>query len=138
MSQLMTLWYLTHGRPAKAQVSLHIRAVSPDPSLFTQMKYGSRWRVWQKITHLVPLDGCACALKGWVYERQKVPQSHHMAQIVIPASINWFSGSLYEPRHEKTCFSHMRTTSLISTFVVHCLHIDSRISLVSISGISSL
>ena len=36
----------------------------------------------------------------------------------------------YEPHHEKTCFSHMRTTkvqislcSLISTFVVHCLDI---------------
>ena len=46
----------------------------------------------------------------------------------------------YEPRHEKTCLYHMRTTkvqislgirSLISTFVVRCL--DSRIPLVSIS-----
>ena len=25
----------------KAQASLHIRAVSPEPSLFAQMKYGS-------------------------------------------------------------------------------------------------
>ena len=52
---------------------------------------------------------------------------------------------LYEPRHEKTCLFHMRTTkaqislrirSLISTFVFHCL--DSMIPLVSKSEISSL
>ena len=32
-------------RPAKAQASLHIHAVSPEPSLFAHMKYGSRQRV---------------------------------------------------------------------------------------------
>ena len=37
----MRLWYLSHRRPAKAQVSLRIRAVSPDPSLFAHMKYGT-------------------------------------------------------------------------------------------------
>ena len=51
----------------------------------------------------------------------------------------------YEPHHEKTCFSHMRTTSadqpahsrsLISVFVVRCQ--DRMIPLVSISKISSL
>ena len=42
MSHLMRLWYLSHRRPAKAQASLHIRAVSPEPSLFAYMKYGSR------------------------------------------------------------------------------------------------
>ena len=42
--------------------------------------------------------------------------------------------SLIEPRHEKTCFNHVR--SLISTFVVRCL--NSIISLVSISKISRL
>ena len=47
MSQLMRLWYLSHRRPAKAQASLRIRAVSPEPSLFAHMKYGSRWRVIQ-------------------------------------------------------------------------------------------
>ena len=30
----MRLWYLSHRRPAKAQASLRIRAVSPEPSLF--------------------------------------------------------------------------------------------------------
>ena len=44
----MGLWYLSHRRPAKAQASLHIHAVSPEPSLFAYMKYGSRRRVQQK------------------------------------------------------------------------------------------
>ena len=35
----MKLWYLSHRRPAQAQVSLRIRAVLPEPSLFTHMKY---------------------------------------------------------------------------------------------------
>ena len=40
-----------------------IRAVSPEPSLFAHMKYGSRQRVGPKIRHLAPLDGCACAIE---------------------------------------------------------------------------
>ena len=45
------------------QKSLRIRAVSPEPSLFAQMKYESRRRVQPKIRHLPPLDGCACAFE---------------------------------------------------------------------------
>ena len=50
---------------------------------------------------------------------------------------------VYEPRHEKTCLCHMRTTkaqislrirSLISAFVVRCL--DSLIPLIAIVKIS--
>ena len=48
MSQLMRLWYLSHRRPAKAQSSLCIRAVSQEPSLFTYMNYGSRRRIQPK------------------------------------------------------------------------------------------
>ena len=29
----MRLWYISHRQPAKAQASLHIRAVLPEPSL---------------------------------------------------------------------------------------------------------
>ena len=39
-----------HRRPAKAQA-----------------------RVWPKIRHQAPLDGCACAFEEWVYEGRKVP-----------------------------------------------------------------
>ena len=45
LSQLMRLWYLSHWRTAKAQARLRIRAVSPEPSLFAHIKYGSRRRV---------------------------------------------------------------------------------------------
>ena len=48
MSHLMRLWYLLHRRPVKAQASLRICAVSPEPSLFAHIKYGSRQRVQQK------------------------------------------------------------------------------------------
>ena len=45
LSQLIRLWHLSHRRSAKAQASLRIRAVLPEPSLFANMKYGSRRRV---------------------------------------------------------------------------------------------
>ena len=49
-------------------------AFSPEPSLFTHMKYdGSRRRVRPKIRHLAPLDGWACAFEEWVYGGRKVP-----------------------------------------------------------------
>ena len=69
----------------KAQASLHIRAVSPEPKirhlaplspeplLFAHMKYGSRRGVQPKIRHLASLDGCAYAFEELVYGRQKVP-----------------------------------------------------------------
>ena len=49
MSQLMRLWYFSHGRPAKAQVKLRIRSVTPEPLLFAHMKYGRRKKVRPKI-----------------------------------------------------------------------------------------
>ena len=73
MSQLMRLWYLSPRRPAKAQASLRIHAVLPEPSLFAHVKYGSRRRVQPKNRHLAPLDGCACAFEEWVYGGRKVP-----------------------------------------------------------------
>ena len=63
LSHVMRLWYLSHRRPAKVQASLCIHAVSPEPSLFANMKYGSRQRVQPKIRHLTALDGCACAFE---------------------------------------------------------------------------
>ena len=62
----MRLRYLSHKRPAKAQASLRVRAISPEPSLFAHMKYGSRGRVRPKIRHLAPVDGCACAFEETV------------------------------------------------------------------------
>ena len=58
----MRLWYLSHRRPAKAQASLRIRAVSPEPSLFAHMKYRSRRRVRSKNQTSSPtgMAGHAC------------------------------------------------------------------------------
>ena len=72
---------ITYRRPAKAQASLRIRAVSPEPSLFARMKNGSRRRVRPKLRHLAPLDACACAFEELVYGGRKVPQSHDMAHL---------------------------------------------------------
>ena len=55
LSQLMRLCYLSHTQPAKAQASLRILTVSPEPSLFAHMKYGNRRSVRSKIRHLTPL-----------------------------------------------------------------------------------
>ena len=38
LSQLMRFWYLSHRRLTKAQASMHIHAVSPEPSLFAHME----------------------------------------------------------------------------------------------------
>ena len=73
---------LLHRRPAKAQASLRIRAVSPEPPLFAYIKYGSRRRFRPKINHVSPLDGCPCAFEEWVYGGQKIPYSYaHVASI---------------------------------------------------------
>ena len=72
LSQLMRLWYLSHRRPAKAQASLRICAVSPEPSQFAHREYGSSRRVRPKIRHLAPLDGCAYAFEERVYGGRKV------------------------------------------------------------------
>ena len=50
----MRLWYLSLRRPAKAQASLRILALSLEHSLFAHMKYGNRQRVRPKIRHLAP------------------------------------------------------------------------------------
>ena len=61
MGQLMRLWYLSHRRPAKAQA---IRAVSPEPSLFSQMWYGNKQRVRPKIRHLAHWMAAHARLKN--------------------------------------------------------------------------
>ena len=55
LRQLMRLLgYLSYRRPAKAQASLRIRALSPEPSLFAYMTYGSRRRVRPKNQTSIP------------------------------------------------------------------------------------
>ena len=81
-NRLMRLRYLSHRRPAKAQASLRIRAVSPEPSLFAHMNYGNRWWVRPKSWHLAPLYSCARVSEEWIYGGQKVPKSHELAHFI--------------------------------------------------------
>ena len=69
MSQLMRLWYLPHRRPANTQTSLRIRTVSPEPSLFAHMKYGSRQR--PKIRYLAHWMAAHARLKNEFTEDEK-------------------------------------------------------------------
>ena len=79
----MRLWYSSHWRPAKGQKSMRICAVSPELSLFTHMKYGSRRRVQPRIRHLVLLDGCACAFENGFTEDEKCHNLMRCSNIVF-------------------------------------------------------
>ena len=50
-------------RAAKVQASLHIRAVSPEPSLLARPSSESRGTFRQKARSLASLNGWACAVK---------------------------------------------------------------------------
>ena len=80
MSQHMRLWYLSPRRPAKAQASLCICAVSSEPSLFAHMKYGSRRRVQIKIRHLALWMAALAHLKSEFTENEK-DHNRELAQL---------------------------------------------------------
>ena len=63
MGRAKRIWYLSPMRAAKVQASLHIRAVSPEPSLLAHTSSESRGTFRQKARSLAPLNGWACAVK---------------------------------------------------------------------------
>ena len=63
MDRVKRIWYLSPMRAAKVQASLHIRAVSPEPSLLAHTSIESRGTFRQKARSLAPLNGWACAVK---------------------------------------------------------------------------
>ena len=63
MDRVKRIWYLSPMRAAKVQASLHIRAVSPEPSLLTHTSSESRGIFRQKARSLDPLNGWACTVK---------------------------------------------------------------------------
>ena len=92
-------WYLSHRRPAKAQASLCICAVSPEPSVFASIKYGNRRRIWPNFRHV------ACR---WLRMRVWKIKLQRMKSTII----SWAGSFIvfqYEPHHEKTCFSPLPT-----------------------------
>ena len=63
MNRVKRIWYLSPMRAAKVQASMHIRAVSPEPSLLAHRSSESRGTFRQKARSLAPLNGWACAVK---------------------------------------------------------------------------
>ena len=51
---------ITSRRPVKAQASLHIREVSPEPSMFAHMNYGSRLK-------MIKIKNQTSSPTGWLH-----------------------------------------------------------------------
>ena len=60
MDHVKRIWYLSHMRAAKVQVSLRICAVSPEPPLLAHTSIVSRGTIRQKAR-------CLASLNGWAY-----------------------------------------------------------------------
>ena len=63
MGHVKRIWYLSHMRAAKVQVSLCICAVSPEPPLLAHTSSKSKGTFRQKTRSLATLNGGACAVK---------------------------------------------------------------------------
>ena len=63
MDRVKRIWYLSPMRAATVQASLHIRAVSPEPSLLAYTSSESKGTFRQKIRSLASLNGWTCAVK---------------------------------------------------------------------------
>ena len=63
MDRVKRIWYLSPMQAAKVQVSLRIRAVSPEPSLLAHTSSESRGTFRQKARSLAPPNGWAYAVK---------------------------------------------------------------------------
>ena len=63
LDRFKQIWYLSHMRAAKVQASLHICAVSPEPSLLAHTSSESRGTFRQKARSLALLIGWAYAVK---------------------------------------------------------------------------
>ena len=115
------IWYLSPMRTAKVQVSLRIRAVSPEPSLLAHTSSESRGTFRQKARSLAPLNGWACAVKtchdGMLEDTNSLDGANSMSVIwhlKLARDVSFqkkckVHERIFEPHHEKTCFCHMRT-----------------------------
>ena len=83
LDRVKRLWYLSPMRAAKVQASLHIRAVSPEPSLLAHTSSESRGTFRQKARSLAPLNGWAWAVKichdGMLEDTNSLDRAHLMA-----------------------------------------------------------
>ena len=88
MGRVKRIWYLSPMRAAKVQVSLRIRAVSPEPSLLAHTSSESRGTFRQKARSLAPLTGWACAVKichdGMLEDTNSLDAAH----VIIVRAVN--------------------------------------------------
>ena len=85
MGHVKRIWYLLPMWAAMVQASLHICAVSPEPSLLAHTSSESRGTFRQKARSLVLLNGWACAVKichDGMLEDTNSLDSAHMIMIV--------------------------------------------------------
>ena len=87
MDRVKRIWDLLPMRAAKVQVSLRIRAVSPEPSLLTHTSSESRGTFRQKARSLAPLNGWTCTVKVCHDGMLEDTNSLDAAQIIIPGSL---------------------------------------------------
>ena len=88
------IWYLSPMRAAKVQVSLCIRAVSPEPSLLAHTSSESRGTFRQKARFLAPLNGCTCSVKichDGMLENTNSLDAPHMLKLNELHMVGYFS-----------------------------------------------
>ena len=91
MDRIKRIWYLPPMRAAKVQVSLHIPAVSPEPSLLAHTSSELRGTFRHKARSLAPLNGLACAVKVCHDGMLEDTNSLEMAQMLSVVSIKMCS-----------------------------------------------
>ena len=102
MSRHMRKRYLSHRQTVKAQASLHICAVSPEPSLFAHTVKGVRGSFRQRATSLTLSSGRMYTFEWFQTAQCSSPCSHEMAHILSKQSdgeaepLRWFSSDLWE------------------------------------------
>ena len=127
MDRVKRIWYLSPMRAAKVQASLHIRAVSAEPSLLAHTSRESRGTFRQKARCLAALNSWACAVKichdGMLEDTNSLDAARiivvcqHTAVLTISRKVLWkvtfwpvshclqmvtFSVVVFEPPHDKT------------------------------------
>ena len=115
LDRVKRIWYLSPMRAAKVQVSLRIRAVSPEPPLLAHTSSESRGTFRQKVRSLAPLNGWACAVKGchdgMLEDTNSLDGAHlkfiHVCHLMLTVWHNLTKLS-YEPRQENLCLLAFR------------------------------
>ena len=109
LGRFKQIWFLSPMRAAKVQVSLRIRAVSPESLLLAYTSSESRGTFKQKARSLAPLNGWACAVKichdGMLEDTNSLDGALFIFKFSVQMLQFWFPSSVSGPLH-KTSLSH--------------------------------